>query len=191
MSHPEDTVIINQILQGDTQAFAILIERYERLVFTLCMRMLKNREDAEEVAQDVFVKSYQKLNTFKGNSKFSTWLYRITYNRCLDTLSRKRKHPTARDIDEIHPVGIYETYTVLDALEDAERTKHLKMCIDKLPEDEAFLITVYYFEEQSITELAAITGLSQSNIKVKLYRARKRLYTLINANLFYEKKQVL
>ena len=156
-----------------------MVQKYNTLVFTLALRMIKNREDAEEVAQDVFVKAYQALTSFKGDSKFSTWLYRITYNTCLDMLSRKRRQPSTCDLEQLPHVDLQELENALDKMEANEKEKQIKRAINLLPEDEAFLITLYYFDEQSIKEAAKITGLSESNIKIKLYRARKRLFTLL------------
>lgn len=84
-----DQHYINLIIDGDTNAFAVLVNRYKDLVFTLALRMLKNREEAEEVSQDAFIKAYKSLNKFKGDSKFSTWIYKITYNTSLDRIKKK------------------------------------------------------------------------------------------------------
>src|SRR5215510_14691733 len=85
-----DNEIISQVLNGDHQAYAQLVNRYQSYVFTLALRFTKNREDAEEVAQDIFVKAYRALADFKGNSKFSTWLYTIVNNTCITFLRKKK-----------------------------------------------------------------------------------------------------
>lgn len=189
MNHLDDFKIIEQVLEGRQEAYAILIERYEQLVFTLALRMLKNREDAEEAAQDVFVKAFKALSKFKGESKFSTWIYRITYNKCLDMLARIKRQPAAADIEELTHMNLGEVETIVDKMELEERNAQIKKCIERLPEDEAFLITVYYFEDKSVNELVEIMGLTESNIKIKLYRARKRLFTMLNQILSDEKKR--
>ncbi|MAZ26300.1 MAG: RNA polymerase [Cytophagaceae bacterium] len=190
MNHQDDNDIIAQVLTGNTQVYGVLVHKYERYVFTLCLRMVKNNEEAEEVAQDVFVKAYQKLRTFRQESRFSTWIYRIAYNRCLDYLAAAKRKINVDNIERIKDHQLSHTEHALDLLHKKERSMHLKKCLDKLPEDEAFLITVYYFEEKSVSEVAAITGLGESNVKVKLYRGRKRLFNLLNAELFHEKKEV-
>ena len=85
-----DQYYINLITQGDTIAFSVLVERYKDLVFTLTYRILKNREDAEEASQDTFIKAYKSLSKFKGDSKFSTWIYKIAYNTSLDRLKKTK-----------------------------------------------------------------------------------------------------
>jgi len=88
----DDQHYINLVLQGDANAFSILVDRYKDLVFTLTLRLLKNREEAEEVPQDTFVKVYKSLAKFKGNSKFSTWIYKIIYNTSLDRIKKNKKY---------------------------------------------------------------------------------------------------
>lgn len=90
MTTNQETLIINKIIGGDTQAFAILVDRYKDLVFTLAIRMLKNREEAEEVSQDTFIKIYKALPKFKGESKLSTWVYKVAYNSCLDRIKKNK-----------------------------------------------------------------------------------------------------
>ena len=97
----DDQHYINLIINGDTNAFAILVDRYKDLVYTLTLRMMKNREEAEEVSQDTFIKAYKSINRFKGDSKFSTWLYRITYHNCLDAIKKNKKHHNSFEINEI------------------------------------------------------------------------------------------
>ncbi len=188
MTHPSDHIIIQKTLKGDVNAYAILVERYKQLVFTLSMRMLKQREEAEEIAQDVFLKAFQKLQSFKGDSKFSTWLYRITYNACLDALSRKRNKPTHQAYqinDEVFKTTTPEIEAVIDAQYEREE---IIRCIELLPEADAFLITLYYMHEQSLEEIAQITGLTKNNTKVKLHRIRKKLFIIMQGKLPQEIK---
>ena len=191
MHHQDEHELLTQIISGQTKNYAVLVKRYERLVFTLALRMLKNREEAEEISQDVFVKAFKSLATFKGNAKFSSWLYRITYNACLDTLSRKRKQPSLGDIEKIADIKTPRTETIIDSMEKAVQQQLLKDCIARLNAEEAFLITIYYYEEQSISEIAQITDLTESNVKIKLYRSRKKLAKLLNAHTAFNKKELL
>ncbi len=179
MTHQDDQKYITMTLAGDVNAFAILIDRYKNMVYTLCLRMMKTTEDAEEIAQDVFLKAFQKLNTFKGTSKFSTWIYSITYHRCLDALSRKRKQPThyAAEINE--EITEEKVSSILEMIEAKELRIQLEACIQQLKEEDTFLVTLYYLEEQSLEEIAEMTGMTKNNVKVKLFRARKKLYTIM------------
>lgn len=179
MTHQDDQKYITMTLAGDVNAFAILIDRYKNMVYTLCLRMMKTTEDAEEIAQDVFLKAFQKLGTFKGTSKFSTWIYSITYHRCLDALSRKRKQPThyAAEINE--EITEEKVSSILEVIEAKELRGQLEACIQQLKEEDSFLVTLYYLEEQSLEEIAEMTGMTKNNVKVKLFRARKKLYTIM------------
>ncbi len=92
MTTNDENILIAAIKNGDTRAYAQLVDRYKDLVYTLALRMLKHREEAEEVAQDTFIKVFKSLDKFKGDSKFSTWIYRVAYNTCLDTIKKNKKH---------------------------------------------------------------------------------------------------
>ncbi|OIQ30702.1 MAG: RNA polymerase [Bacteroidetes bacterium MedPE-SWsnd-G2] len=178
-----DQEYINRILQGDSNAFAILVDRYKALVFTLALRVLKHKEEAEEVSQDAFIKAYKNLNKFKGDSKFSTWIYKITYHACLDRIKKNKKDDVLRAIDEYTEHKVISVDGILDGIEKKERNVVIKECIFKLPEDEAALITLYYFEELSLDEIGEIVGLKSNNVKVKLFRIRKRLGEILKNQL--------
>lgn len=179
----DDQHYINLIINGDTNAFAILVDRYKDLVYTLTMRMLKNREEAEEVAQDTFVKAYKSLSRFKGDSKFSTWIYRIAYNTSLDRLKKNRKHFNDVAIDEFTEHQVKTIDNALSQLENEERNQAIQKCITQLPSDDAFILTLYYFEDQSLDEISKVIGLTPNNVKVKLFRSRKKLATIMKTQL--------
>ena len=178
-----DQHYINLIIDGDTNAFAVLVSRYKDLVYTLALRMLKNREEAEEVAQDTFIKAYKSLNRFKGDSKFSTWIYKITYNTSLDRLKKNRKHFNDVAIDEFTEHKVKTIDNALDNLESKEQTKAIQDCIALLPSEDGFLLTLYYFQEQTLDEMSKAVGLTSNNVKVKLFRARKKLGTILKNRL--------
>ena len=179
----DDQHYIDLIINGDTNAFAILVDRYKDLVYTLTMRMLKNREEAEEVAQDTFIKAYKSLSRFKGDSKFSTWIYRIAYNTSLDRLKKNRKHFNDVAIDEFTEHQVKTIDNALSQLENEERNQAIQKCITQLPSDDAFILTLYYFEDQSLDEISKVIGLTPNNVKVKLFRSRKKLATIMKAQL--------
>ena len=101
MSAISDQHYIDKILQGETNSFAVLVDHYKDMIFTLALKMVKNREEAEEVAQDTFIKIYSSLNKFKGDSKFSTWIYKIAYNTCLDRLKKNKKGVVIWSINQL------------------------------------------------------------------------------------------
>lgn len=176
MSLTTDQELIEQTLKGDTSSFGELVERYQNFVFTIAFRIMKVREEAEEVAQDSFIKAYESLNSFRGESKFSSWLYSIAYRKALDALRKNKKYKASEIIDDITEGEVSGIEDALHYLEDEERKKAIQDCILKLSEDEATIITLYYFQDQSVREISTITRLSEDNIKVKLFRSRKKLF---------------
>ena len=178
-----DIYYINLIIEGNTNAFNILVDRYKDLVYSLALKMVKNREEAEEVAQDTFIKVFKSLSKFKGDSKFSTWIYKVTYNTCLDRLKKQKREQQVVSIDEFNTNQIKSIDNALDKMENEEREKAIQDCIQLLPADDAFLLTLFYFEEQSLEEIAKVIGLTANNVKVKLFRSRKKLTTILKEKL--------
>ncbi len=174
-----DPYLIEQTLKGDTKAFGELVERYQAFVYTIVIRIVKVREEAEEVAQDTFIKAFQSLSSYRGESKFSSWLYSIAYRKALDAIRKNKKNSSLELIEEITEGDCSIIENALSYIEDQERSTVIKKCILELPEQEAAIITLFYFEEQSIKGIAKITQLTEDNIKVKLYRSRKKLFSLL------------
>lgn len=171
-----DNEVITQVLGGDHQAFAGLVNKYQNYVFTLALRMLKNREDAEEIAQDVFVKAYKALADFRGESRFSTWLYTIVNTTCLTFLRKKR--PEIHTLDnEVLMAKVENTDSGMNAnqVEQKSRQSMVNKAIALLPPDDAELITLFYKAEQSLEEIARILHVESNTAKVRLHRARTRL----------------
>lgn len=177
MESKDDIYYIEKVKAGQTSYFSYLVERYQDIVFSIALKVLKNREDAEEMAQESFIKAYKSLHTFKGSAKFSTWLYRITYNRCISEVRKRKMHFTSTDDVQIKDEADEMN---LDGIPAENRAQCIKAAMEKLPPEEYTLILLYYFEEQNIDEISKVTKLSESNVKVKLFRARKKLYTIIS-----------
>lgn len=175
--------IINQIIEGDTKAFAILVDRYKDLVFTLTIRMLKNREEAEEVSQDTFIKVFKSLGKFKGDSKFSTWIYRVAYNTCLDRIKKNKRQLKEVSIDEFTEHQIKTMDNALDTLEKHEQEKAIQECLQQLPSEDSFLLTLFYFEDLTLEEISKIVNIEVNNVKVKLFRSRKKLASILKQRL--------
>lgn len=190
MNTRDDKYIISQIRKGDVSAFSVLIDRHRPMVFTLAFQLLKNREDAEEVAQDAFFKAYRNLNAFEERSSFATWIYRIAYNQAISKL-RSRKEEMMR-IDEGSKAGEKFAFNseTLDGLEAGDRQRYLTAALNGIKSDEAAMLTLFYFKELSIEEIAEVTGLSKSNVKVKLHRGRKSLLEELQ-NLLKEEANTL
>jgi RNA polymerase sigma factor (sigma-70 family) len=171
-----DTEIISHVLKGDQQVFAELVSRYQNYVFTLVMRFTENREDAEEVSQDVFVKAYRSLADFRGDSKFSTWLYTIARTSSI-TFLRKKKLETVSIDNEKTAVQLENRESSFSAnvIEQKSRIKMVNEAIQLLSADDAQIITLFYKAEQSLEEMGKILGMEPNTVKVKLHRARVRL----------------
>jgi len=171
-----DNELISKVLSGDQQAYAGLVNRYQNYVFTLALRFTKNREDAEEVSQDIFIKAYRALADFRGQSKFSTWLYTIVNTTCITFLRKKRL--------EVHSLDNEKVFEVADSLDSGMRANQIEQksrlamvnkAISMLNTDDAGVLTLFYKGEQTLEEIAKILGIEANTAKVRLHRARTRL----------------
>ncbi len=188
MQEKEVIFCIQKIIdKADRAAFVALVDAHKNLVFNLCLKMTRSRENAEEIAQDVFLKVYQGIRTFKGKSKFSTWLYQITYFTTLNYLRKNRIETTEiRERDVID----YSEQPFMD-LHIEDQKQHLLTAFDKLKPEERALVNLYYLEEHSMEEIALITQQSKANVKIKVHRARHKLYTFLAADLRHETTSLL
>ncbi|WP_108425779.1 RNA polymerase sigma factor [Flagellimonas amoyensis] len=171
--------LINKIRNGNTVAFSDLVDGHKDLVYTLCIRMLGNREDAEEVSQDVFIKVFTALRNFKGDSKLSTWIYRIAYNACLDRLKRTKKERMRVEVDHLKGSAFSVMDNALDRMVQEERSVLINSCLAALPAEDASILTLFYFEEKNLLEMEKVLDLSANTIKVRLFRARKKLAAIM------------
>lgn len=179
MTINNDQLYIDKVLDGDTNAFAYLVDKYKDMVFTLALKIVKDREEAEEVSQDSFIKAFKSLPKFKGDSKFSTWLYKIAYNNCMDAVKKKARRYNVTEIDEVVENKLESIENTLETIEREERAELLKECLEYLPEDEKSVLWLFYFKELSLKEIIEVTSMSEANVKVKLHRARKRLLSVV------------
>lgn len=179
MNKPDDLYYIEAVRKGNVAAFSYLVDKYQNMVYSLALKLLKKPEDAEEMAQDTFVKAYQKIDTYEGKSKFSTWLYSITYNACISELRKRRIEFSSLDDRQISDQDEMKMHDYYRETKKEDQEKYLNMALSKLPEDDQVLVTLYYYENQSMDEISLITGLTVSNIKVKIHRARKRMCALL------------
>ncbi|MFI5157284.1 MAG: RNA polymerase sigma factor [Sphingobacteriales bacterium] len=187
-----DTDLIKQTLAGNQSAYADLVKRHQRFVFTLAMRFAKSREDAEEIAQDCFVKAYRSLESFQRQSKFTTWLYSIVYTTAMTTLRKKRIATDSID-DEDTFIQIENKSSGYDEnnVENKSRSFYLNQAIDQLLPDDATIITLFYKGEQSLEEIAQTMGMEANTVKVKLFRARQRLKDKLERNLKHEVRELI
>lgn len=183
-----DRYYINLILSGNREAFSAIIERYQDNVYNLALKICGNREDAEEIAQDSFIKVFRSLRSFKGKSSFGTWLYRIVYNTSI-TFVRKNKLDILRLED--FPVDSVDFMRDSATDEEAER-EYMKIllcyALQRLEHEDRAIITMHYYQDLSHTEISSVTGISRSSIKVRLFRARRKMQQIIEKNMVKELK---
>lgn len=172
----EDLQWVKAVLQGDTKAFGHLADRYKDFVYTLSFSLLKHREEAEEASQDAFLKAFRALSRFRQDAKFSTWLYRIAYNECITRLrKRKTELPLADGLDN-QQLTEKQEFTETPWRQREEQYRQLHSAIGELAEADRAVVMLYYFEKLPVEEISAIAGIGASNVKIKLFRARKKLY---------------
>ncbi len=186
MTTNKETNLIQKIRDGNTHAFSDLVDAYKNLVYTLTYRMLGSREEAEEVSQDTFIKIFKSLPHFKGDSKLSTWIYKVAYNTCLDRIKQNKRNKTFVDIDHVKDVAFVSMNNALDKILQEERKELIKRCLNLLPSNDVGLLTLFYFEEQNLAEMEKTLDIPVSTIKVQLFRARKKFAKVLEENLEQE-----
>ena len=182
-----DIPTIERILRGEAAAFRELVERHKDYAFTVALRILNSREEAEEAAQDAFVRAYNALATFNREAKFSTWLYRIVVN-CALTVQQKRKMKT----EDLENAKILRgSNDVADALKQKEQRHFIERALKLLSPDDVTMITLFYLKENSLEEIAESIGIETNTVKVKLHRARKRLAEAMQDMMKGEQRNLL
>lgn len=179
MMDMEDIEYLHQVRSGNIGAFAVIVGRYKDAVFNIVYKIIGDRQYAEDITQDVFIKVFQSLDKFKEKSKFSTWLYSVTYNTTISAIRKMKNKPLSFKDNQPND-GDSEFAYELDEVSKEEKLQCLEKVLRQLPAEDSLLITLYYMEDQSIASIAEITGLSQSNVKIKLYRTRKYMNVEIN-----------
>jgi RNA polymerase sigma-70 factor (ECF subfamily) len=174
-----DIYYISQVLEGKVNTFSYLVDRHKDKAFNLAFRICGNREEAEEIAQDAFLKAYRSLKYFKMKSSFATWLYRIVYNTAISLVRSRKKGLLSIEefpADAVDFLGFNKTE---DEAADDYRNSLVNFALQKISEEERGLITLYYFNDLNTEEISKITGINKSNIKVRLFRARQKMAEII------------
>lgn len=180
-SKDPDIFLIHRIKDGDTSAFRLLVEKYKDVSLSLASSILKDSILAEDVLQDVFIKVYEQLDSFKFNSNFSTWLYRIVVNMSFNAL---KKLKNIKSIDEIEVGEILDTTIIgIESIKETDQKKYIVLAFERLRPDEALVLRLFYLCELSIYEIEEITDFNPSKIKVDLHRGR--------GNMHFHLKQIL
>jgi RNA polymerase sigma factor (sigma-70 family) len=189
MNAKNDTYYIGQVLEGKINAYSYLVDRHKDNAYNLALRICGNREEAEEVAQDAFIKAYRSLRNFGKRSSFGTWLYRIVYNTAISLVrSRKKGMLTVEEF----PADAVDFLSFSKNEEEAVseyRNSLINFALQKISEEDRGLVTLYYYDDLDTEEISKITGINKSGIKVRLFRARKKMAEIImkveKKNVFY------
>ena len=189
MDYRNDTYYIEQVLEGNINAFSHLVDRHKDKAYNLAFRICGNREEAEEIAQDAFIKAYRSLKNFRKKSSFATWLYRIVYNTAISLVRTRKQRVLALEefpADAADFLGFSKNEE--EAGEDY-RNSLINFALQKIPEEDRGLITLYYYDDLDTEEISKITGINKPGIKVRLFRARKKMADIIGKveqkNVFY------
>jgi RNA polymerase sigma-70 factor (ECF subfamily) len=188
MDYKGDIYYIEQVLEGKTNAFSYIVDQHKNKAFNLAFRICGNHEEAEELAQDSFLKAFRALSSFKMKSSFATWFYRIVYNTTISHVRLKRKGVLSLEDFPADATDFIGTNTNEEEAEKEYRNSLVNFALQKITEEERGLISLYYYEEMSTDEIADVTGISKSNIKVKLFRARQKMQEIIEKA---EKKKLI
>lgn len=188
MDYKGDIYYIEQILAGNSNAFSHIVDRHKTRAYNLAFRICGNHEEAEELAQDSFLKAYRSLTGFKMKSSFATWLYRIVYNTTISHVRIKKKGVLSLEDFPADATDFIRNNSSEEEAEKEYRSSIVNFALQKINEDERGLISLFYYDELSTDEISEITGISKSNIKVKLFRARQKMLEIIEK---VEKKKMI
>ena len=185
MTREQEAMIVRKVLQGDVNAFEKLVTEYEKAVYAIAQRMTGNAEDAADMTQETFIKAYNSLSSFRGDSKFSVWLYRIANNVCLDFLRSKNRRPTVSlstedDDGEETQLDIADESQSPELLLESSLTRDaVRRGLDSLPPDYKQILLLREIQGLSYEEIAAALDIESGTVKSRIFRARKRLCTFL------------
>jgi len=168
-----DQLIVSQIVSGQKDLFRLLVRQYERAVYGMGISFFRNREDASDFTQEVFLKAYRSLSRFEGRSRFSTWLYKVAYNTAINEVNRRKEYRSLadEDADKILNYGdTPERAAIRGAIKET-----VKAALDDLPERFRICVDLFFFYDRSYQEIEAITGFPVNTIKSHVFRAKKLL----------------
>lgn len=179
MSQSDELQLIDEFKRGNEQAFNTLMLRYQEKIYWIVRRMVPDHDDADDIAQNVFIKAYTSLRSFKGDSSFYTWIYRIAVNLSLNEIRRKKLRRTFAIDEEIHQVASSDAHP-LERLEQEERTQQIRDAIERLPEKQKKVFLLRYYEELPYDEIARILGTTVGGLKANYFHAVKKIGIHLN-----------
>ena len=181
MTRKEEAALVQRIQNGDADAFAVLMEEYQKKVYLLALRTVGNPQDAEDMTQEAFLRAYRSIHSFRGDSKLSVWLYRLTTNLCIDLLRSRGRKPTVsltvedndEDTQELDVTD--ERYDPEEIFQRRELQRAVQRGLASLPEDYRVILVLRELEGLSYAEIGEVLGLEEGTVKSRLFRARKKL----------------
>ncbi len=174
-SRIDDQTLVAQALRGRSDAFGTLVERYDRAVYHLAYRTLRDREEARDATQEAFFKAYRSLRTFRPEGKFSTWIFAIAYHACCDRLARRKRYSNEELPERADPAAGPESEAI--ASDEAQR---LRRAIASLPEKYRAVITLYHLQGRQYEEIAQVLSVPMGTVKTHLFRAKEQLRRILN-----------
>jgi RNA polymerase sigma-70 factor (ECF subfamily) len=186
-----DNEYIQRTIEGDMNAFRHLVDKYKDMSFSIAMSIVKDDSIAEEVVQDAFLKSYQSLASFEHRAKFSTWLYKIVVNEGLRYLRKKKLDTVDVDLQEIQDIQLSEINNYILEIREEEQKRYINLALAQLSSNDSLVLRLFYLDEKDQNEIAEITGLTVTNIKTILHRARNRFYIILQDLLKHEVRSII
>lgn len=174
MNPSDELQLIDRFRNGDEQSFNLLVHRYKEKVYWIVRRMIPDHDEADDITQNVFIKVYQSLGTFKGDSSFYTWIYRIAVNLSLNEIRRKKLRRTFSIDEEVHQLRSTDI-PVQERMENDERTQQIRDAIERLPEKQKKVFLLRYYEELPYEEIAKILDTSVGGLKANYFHAVKKI----------------
>lgn len=170
----QEEQLIRNVLKGDTSSFSYFVDAYQNMAYTIAFRICKNKQDAEDIVQESFVRAFNNLRTFRFTSKFSTWFYRIVYNTAISSIQTASYRNEFTEYGQIDTDVQFSDLNILEHMEISERKQTINDILNHMPTDESIVLTLFYLEEHSIKDVSEMLSITESNVKVRLHRARKR-----------------
>ncbi|MCF8239383.1 MAG: RNA polymerase sigma factor [Saprospiraceae bacterium] len=169
--------------QGDLVAYGHLVRLHQDMVFSLSLTLLKNRQDAEDLSQDVLVKVFRMLPQYRSEAPLKAWVYRITYHEGLNRLKKVRRERATLEVDDQTYYDHSVSAGILCVLDANDKRTLLRHALDQLSTQDQILVQAYYFKDMSVREISQMMRMTESNIKIKLHRSRKVLYQVLQKTL--------
>jgi len=176
----EDVALVRRSQSGDREAFSALVRRHQHLVYNVSYRFMRDAAQAEDMAQEAFLKAYRLLNGFRGDCSFTTWMYRVTSSVCLTELSRRKRRG---EVEMPHETGDNLATTRM-APEEADLKEQIRKCVTYLSDRYATIITLYYLNGSSYDEIAQVMDVPLGTLKTWMFRARKQLRRIVEKEVF-------